>query len=104
VNSQPNIHFSGPGYITKAIHSLENGAKKIATSRRHRKGRGAMIVTPEGIRSIVRERKNPWFHFWAPSRLTWWVAVLFIIGSALFSAGGYVITFPQGLLIHGRMV
>jgi hypothetical protein len=52
VNSQPNIHFSGPGYITKAIHSLENGAKKIATSRRHRKGRGAMIVTPEGIRSI----------------------------------------------------
>jgi hypothetical protein len=52
VNSQPNIHFSGPGYITKAIHSLENGAQKIAMSRRHRKGRGAVIVAPEGIRSI----------------------------------------------------
>ncbi|MCK5869049.1 MAG: hypothetical protein KAG45_00110 [Methyloprofundus sp.] len=35
-------------------------------------------------------------HLWAPTRLTWWVAVLFIIGLALFSVGGYAVTFPEG--------
>jgi len=36
--TQSTTKFSGPGYITKAVHSLAGGAKKIATSRRHRKG------------------------------------------------------------------
>ena len=93
--THPDINFSGPGYVTKAVHSLEDGSQKIATSRRHRKGRGPIHINPEGIRSTVPERKYPWLHFWGPSRLTWWVAVLFIIGSALFSVGGYGVTFPQ---------
>ena len=46
---------------------------------------------------ISSMHKTPWFCFWAPSRLTWWVAVLFTIGSALFSIGGYAITFPQDI-------
>ena len=94
-DSHTNISFSGPGYITKAVHSLAGDVQKVVTSRRHRKGRGATMVIPEGVKPSVSERRNPWFRFWAPSRLTWWVAVLFTIGSALFSLGGYGITFPQ---------
>ena len=75
---------------------MADGMQKVVTSRRHRKGRGAMLVFPEGIQpEPAAKHKNPWLRFWAPSRLTWWVAVLFTIGSALFSVGGYGITFPD---------
>lgn len=94
--TQSTTKFSGPGYITKVVHSLAGGVKKIATSRRHRKGRGAIVVSPEGVAAIPWH-KSPWLRFWAPSRLTWWVAVLFTIGSACFTAGGYAITFPQDI-------
>lgn len=94
---QPHSHFTGPGFITKAIHHLEDGRRKIITSRRHRKGRGAMIVSTDDERPITKPRKSPWLRFWAPEDLTWWVAVLFVIGSALFSVGGYCITFPKDL-------
>ena len=95
-DTHTNISFSGPGYVTKAVHLLEDDTQKIVTSRRHRKGRGPMIVLPEGIQpEPAAKHKNPWLRFWAPSRLTWWVAVLFAIGSALFSVGGYGITFPD---------
>ncbi len=87
--------FSNSNYITQAIHTLENGGQKIITSRRHRKGRGAMFVSHKGEISTSTLHPNPWFKFWCPSRLTWWVAVLFFIGSALFSVGGYAVTFPQ---------
>lgn len=48
-DSHVKISFSGPGYITKAVHTLAGDVQKIATSRRHRKGRGALLLTPEGI-------------------------------------------------------
>ncbi|MCF7971537.1 MAG: hypothetical protein K9L22_10290 [Methylococcaceae bacterium] len=94
-NSHTNISFFGPGYVTKAVHLLKDGVQKIATSRRHRKGRGTLLVTPAGVKSPPPRFKYPWLHFWEPTRLTWWVAVLFIIGSALFSVGGYALTFPE---------
>jgi len=84
-------------YITKVVHSLADGTQKIVTSRRHRKGRGLILLSHDGVKQVDPDRKNPWLHLWAPSRLTWWVAVLFLIGSALFSVGGYCITFPQNL-------
>ena len=96
-DSHSNIHFFEPGsrYITKAIHLLEDGTQKIATSRRHRKGRGVLLVNQDGAVISSPGKKNPWLRLWAPSGLTWWVAVLFTIGSALFSLGGYAITFPE---------
>jgi hypothetical protein len=42
-------------------------------------------------------RTDPWFRFWAPRRLTWLVAILFIIGSGLFTLGGYGASFPPDL-------
>lgn len=107
-NSHSNIHLTGPGsgYVTKAVHTQADDVKKMITSRRHRKGRGALIIRPESAASTVRKR-NPWLRFWSPLRLTWWVAVLFIIGSALFSVGGYAITYPEKVpkvLITGMTV
>ena len=34
---------------------------------------------------------------WAPRRLAWWIAVLFAIGSALFTVGGVGATWPQSV-------
>ncbi len=34
-------------------------------------------------------------HLWAPRRLAWWIAVLFAIGSALFTLGGVGATWPH---------
>ena len=92
------VDHSGPGlgYITKAVRSFADGSQKIITSRRHRKGRGSIFIDAQGVKQISVGQKKTWLRFWAPSRLTWWVAVLFIIGSALFGLGGYGITFKQG--------
>lgn len=103
-----HVHRTGPGYTTKAEHTLTGDTKRVITSRRHRKGRGSQLVGSDGI-VINTGYKNPWFQFWAPTRLTWWVAVLFVIGSALFSIGGYISTFPhtvpnvlkQGMVLDG---
>jgi len=54
-----------------------------------------MIVSPEGGVTAPPRQKNPWLRVWAPTRLTWWVAILFTIGSACFTVGGYAISFPQ---------
>ena len=94
--THPVIRRSGPIYITQATHLLEDGSRKVITSRRHRKGRGAIVLPVEGAMPL-KAKKYPWFNFWAPARLTWWVAILFIIGSAMFSVGGYGITFPDAL-------
>ena len=51
-----------PGNVTKAIHILENGAQKIATSRRHRNGREALLVTTKGVKSTTARYKFPWLH------------------------------------------
>jgi hypothetical protein len=36
-------------------------------------------------------------HLWAPRRLAWWIAVLFAIGSALFTLGGVGATWPRSV-------
>jgi len=37
---------------------------------------------------------NPWLRLWAPQRLAWWIAVVFIIGSACFAAGSFASNWP----------
>ena len=75
------------------------------TSRRHRKGLGALVYSPEGALRRARGL-NPWLRFWAPDRLTWWIAWLFIIGSAHFTVGGLLSTYPHALpkVLHGAGV
>jgi hypothetical protein len=43
----------------------------------------------------MRVVRNEWLRFWAPGRLGWWVAISFMIGSALFAIGGAQATWPD---------
>jgi hypothetical protein len=60
----------GP-FTTHVTYRRDDGATTEWRSRAHRK-RGA--------------RRSGW---WAPGRLSWWIAVLFIIGSACFAIGPF---------------
>lgn len=81
------IHFSaewehlqsegiGP-FVTRIVHRRQDGSQDIRTSRRHRKWFG-----PESV-----EKERPKLLVWEPSSLNWWIALLFMIGSANFVIG-----------------
>ena len=87
----------GP-FTSKVVHRLPNGFIHIWESRLHRKGRGSRLFQPTP-RNRAQPlsfplRKNPWLHFWAPQRITWWVAVTFLVGSALFTLAAAASLFP----------
>lgn len=78
----------GP-FTTRTVHRLPDGSKHIWTSRRQRKRRGSWLVSDGKERSTdtSNSRENPWLALWAPGRITWWVAVSFVLGSVLFIVG-----------------
>jgi hypothetical protein len=80
-------HGSGP-FTTRVVHQLEDGSTHIWSSRRHRKGYGPEVVTPAGE---PRPKKRPSLFLWAPDKLNWWIAVLFMIGSACFILGSVLV-------------
>jgi hypothetical protein len=38
---------------------------------------------------------SPWLQLWAPRKLAWWIAVLFVIGSACFAIASFAAIWPQ---------
>ncbi|WP_027183845.1 hypothetical protein [Desulfovibrio inopinatus] len=73
----------GPaGFVTRVEHEHASGVRALETSRRDRKQRGPLYDPAPFVRAL-----DAWLHWWAPDRLTWWVAVTFIIGSSCFIAG-----------------
>lgn len=72
------------GFITRVAYRQPDGSEYIWTSRRHRKGRGTRGRDAERTKP---SRRSPWLEFWAPGRISWWVAVSFILGSVLFALG-----------------
>lgn len=69
-------------FITRVVYRKPDSTEHVWTSRRHRKGRGTR--SREGAGSYL---DSPWLGVWAPGNVSWWVAVGFIIGSALFMLG-----------------
>jgi hypothetical protein len=70
-------HAVGP-FVTRERFRLPDGTHRTWSSRRRRKiGRA-----DEHRRAVAR----PW---WAPGALGWWIAVLFMVGSALFALGSF---------------
>ena len=63
---------AGP-FISRIVHRLPDGSLHIWTSRAHRKG--------GGIRCSIAATA------WAPAELGWWIAILFMTGSACFALG-----------------
>jgi hypothetical protein len=68
-------HGVGP-FVTRQRYRLADGSHRTWSSRRHRK----VGLVHEQRRSLDR----PW---WQPRLLGWWIAVLFVCGSALFAIG-----------------
>ncbi len=80
------VESSGAGrFESRRVWRLADGSEYVWEDRRHRKGRGP--YAPSGQAAELRERQSPWLEFYAPHRLSWWVAVIFIAGSALFTLG-----------------
>jgi hypothetical protein len=100
-------HSDGPGpFITRVVRRDASGQQFVFTSRRHRKGLGPLVYTPEGTLRRQTVGAHPWLQLWAPARLSWWIAWLFIIGSAHFALGGLLATYPHVLpkALHAAIV
>ncbi len=69
-------------FLTRVVHRRSDGSKYVWDSRRSRRRRGTF------------SGQSPWLTFWAPRVLGWWVAVLFILGSALFILAASASLFP----------
>lgn len=65
----------GP-FVTWVRYELTDGTSRTWSSRRHRK----VGLAHEQRRALDR----PW---WRPRLLGWWIAALFVVGSALFAIG-----------------
>lgn len=75
--------FYFPTYVTLVNRS---GQHLCLNARCHRKGKAPRPVDA---------RKRAPIHFWAPEKLGWWIAVLFMIGSLCFAVGAWAAAFPQ---------
>lgn len=71
------------GFTTLVEYRTPDGSERAWTSRRHRKGRGTRSKGGE----TESYRDSPWLGVWAPGSISWWIAVGFVVGSALFALG-----------------
>ncbi|MEM7168800.1 MAG: hypothetical protein AAF530_01425 [Pseudomonadota bacterium] len=96
----------GP-FVTWTAHRLAEDRALLRTSRRHRKGLAPLPATSPAVHphSFDPRLFDPrlfdphraeriagwrWLRIWAPSRLAWWIAVLFMIGAAHFALASAV--------------
>jgi hypothetical protein len=91
----------GP-FVTWTTEILADGGALLRTSRRHRKGLVPLVIASADIhpRVAVGAIGHEWSHLWAPRRIGWWIAVLFMIGSALFAIGGAQGTWPKAPVVR----
>ena len=82
-------------FTTRVIQRLPDGRLLVSHSRWHRKGLPPVQVGSDGTALRVAPVANPWLQVWAPHRIAWWIAVLFIIGSACFALGGFASNWPH---------
>jgi len=88
------IHRALGFFVTRLVEHLPDGRQRISHSRWHRKGLPPIEVASDGTAMRVALTANPWLRLWAPQRLAWWIAVVFIIGSACFAAGSFASNWP----------
>ena len=83
-------------FITHSFRRLSDGRYLVASSRRHRKRLRAHLVSDiESAARPLSVHANAFRHLWAPRRLAWRIAILFAIGSALFTLGGVAAAWPR---------
>lgn len=102
----PRHTAHGPGPFITWVETEIDGRHGVQTSRRLRK-RLAPIANAASPLDAGAGLRHDWLQLWAPARLGWWIAVLFMVGAALFAIGGVRATWPDdaGLKwIDSRMI
>ena len=95
--SERPVYHSVGIFITRVVQHLSDGRQRVSHSRWHRKGLPPVERGRDGVGVRAALVANPWLHLWAPGRLAWWIAVLFIIGSTCFGLGSFASNWPQYL-------
>ncbi|MGE9295261.1 MAG: hypothetical protein ACQKBV_03120 [Puniceicoccales bacterium] len=97
-------------FVTRVIHRLPSGALHVWSSRRHRKHRGGVIheangglhrqavageVSADHAHEHTRQlRRDIRLWGWRSKELSWWIGVIFILGSICFVVGTVPAAFP----------
>ena len=88
-------HYTAGFFITRVVQLLPDGRQLLLHSRWHRKGLPPVQVGSDGTALRVAPVAKPWLQLWAPHRIAWWIALLFIIGSACFALGSFASNWPH---------
>lgn len=88
-DSWEHVESTGAGpFESRRVWRLPDGSEYVWEDRRHRKGRGPYAPSGRAAEyTPALRRRSPWLEFYAPRRLSWWVAIIFIAGSVLFTLG-----------------
>jgi hypothetical protein len=78
-------------FITYVEYQRPDGSVYRYETRLGRKGHGPRRAGPTSVPSS----RSPWARFWAPDRLAWWVAILFVVGSICFILGAAASLVPS---------
>jgi hypothetical protein len=101
------LHRSLGFFFTRLVEHLPDGGQRISHSRWHRKGLPPIELASDGTAVQVAPTRNPWLQLWVPRKLAWWIAILFVIGSACFAIASFAANWPQycpSALAHGSVV
>jgi hypothetical protein len=91
------VHSDGAGpFVSRIVYRLPDGSLYTWTSREHRKGLGLQPSAAAAAEEIDRWRRQ-WLTVWAPARLGWWIAVLFMVGAAFFALASFAGLEPDAL-------
>lgn len=73
-------------FVTHLVYELPDGRAYHWESRRHRKGRGG-VVESSGQKAPARPRQGFRWWGWEFNSLTWWIAIIFTLGSVMLIVG-----------------
>lgn len=95
-------------FVSWKSYRLPDRSEYLWESRHHRKGAGPRAYADRvGLRTRrdgeARSPKSPWLRFWAPHRLSWWIASIFMVGSVFFVVGAAGSLIPEVFGSHHRM-
>jgi hypothetical protein len=83
------VNLLGRYFPTHADYAHRSGLRLSLGARGHRKGKIPRPVNAEAASFPIR--------YWAPERLGWWIAVLFMIGSFCFALAAWAASFPAAV-------
>jgi hypothetical protein len=91
------VHHRTGAFVTRVVQEFADGTRLVSDSRRHRKRLPPLRFDRDGNHDSTAPAISPWLRCWAPGRLAWWIAILFIIGSTCFAVASAASIWPASL-------